>query len=170
MPFCSPAAVTPSSTASALPSLPLELVQLILDFTIPPPGYEEWTTRKSVLRTLALVCRRWRQTYQSQLFGDVVLRSVDSAGRFREALDTAALAYMVTTIRVGSQWEGELKGFDGDASKYELGDIFRRCPKLKTLYIGRMDNVGEGDLMKATSELLLEPFIRFWLIRHRRRT
>lgn len=155
--LCSSLAVTPrpiASVAPTLPSLPLELVQLILGFAVPPPGYDEWAVRKSVLCMLSLVCRRWRETYQRQLFGDVVLRTVDSAHRFKYAVSAAALGSLVKTIRVGSQWEKQPISFNGDASKYQLGDVFRRCPDLKTLQVGRMENLSEGDLAAAISELL----------------
>ncbi|ORY45849.1 hypothetical protein BCR35DRAFT_311075 [Leucosporidium creatinivorum] len=151
-PASSSSALSASSAASdatSLPSLPLELVQLILDFAVPPPGYGEWTERKSILHAFALVSRRWRETYQPQLFGDVVLRTANSALRFKESAGNVKLAKLVNTIRVGSQWEGQPKGFDGDASKCQLGDIFRRCTSLKTLQIGRMDNVDEQDIAAA---------------------
>jgi hypothetical protein len=150
----SPTQPSPPSTTplAPFPSLPTELVFLVIHLALPPPNYTDWQERSSLLRAFCLVNSGWRRWAQRKLFAHVVLPNEDHARRWllmreeggREERAGAG-GYAVTSLRIGDK-----EAASAEARYVEkLGELLRSCPGLEELWMWNVWVLRVGELAYA---------------------
>lgn len=74
-----------------LPSLPPELLDLILSYAIPPPSRSSGPIRTRLLLSLSLVSRDWRAFAQARLIRDITLSTEKQALKLNKLFDRGVL-------------------------------------------------------------------------------
>ena len=149
-----PSVLTPPSSseptaAIEVPSLPLELIIVIIQATLPPPSYDSFILRSAQLRSYSLVSRDWHSIAQPELFAHVVL----STGGMRADQLVRSIEYnvglrnLVRSIRLGG---GEQKVL----GKGEMGALLDACECVEELLISGWANCDLAWLMKGQSKLM----------------
>lgn len=124
-------------------TLPAELLERVLELSLPPTPpilreitstavsrrplacWTNWKERSTTLRTLSLVCRRWRDWAQRELWRHVVLetesdvRSLLEAGNAIGAEERRRRGFTTETVRIGGAENG------GPMSGRDFGAVLR---------------------------------------------
>ncbi|KAL8283793.1 hypothetical protein RQP46_005225 [Phenoliferia psychrophenolica] len=125
---------------TTLTSLPTELITRIVRLSSPKPSWDNATKRFKHLRNLALVCQAFRGPAQEELFRHVVLPSVAASRAFVAVLKSRAGARFASTPRSLRAGEWDEGGDDEtDQHKFALSFIAKRCSRLESMYLRRID-------------------------------
>mgnify|MGYP001560377013 CR=1 FL=1 len=133
-----PSSPPPSDCSTVtLPVLPPELIIAITAASVPPPAYDTFTNRSSVLRSYALVSRTWRPVAQHELFSHVVLstggRKAEQLVRSLRERQGDGLAGRVRSIRLGG---GGLKVLGTGL----MGPLLEACGGVEELWLAGWAN------------------------------
>lgn len=85
-----------------LPTLPLEIVALIIISGLPFKRFASFRERYCVLLAYSLVSHAWRELAQARLFRHVWLATQEHAHRFVRALELTGRGPGVRSVRFGS--------------------------------------------------------------------
>lgn len=143
----------PATSKTTIASLPTELITRVVELSTPEPGWAAFPSRLTHLRSLALVCRKFRGPAQEELFRHLFLSTVVAARLFVKSRASARFASTTRSLRAGTRALDEYNTLALD--QLRLPFILRRCPRLQDAWMVQISELNLAEVTSGTGAPLL---------------